>query len=135
MKEITVIANNPDTSWDCAGLAGVREGKYCPATPKWRHTLSVNYDSNSFWAIGGKWRFYDKVTFIGSNSQIAADNLGAQNYLDVNAVLRFMDNHDLTFGVNNILDKEPPMVGPAVDTRGYYDSLGRYLFAQLTLRW
>lgn len=134
-KETTYIPNNPDTTWDCVGLAGVRAGNYCPATPKWRHTASVNYNSTSFWSITGRWRFYDKVTYIGRHSLIAQDELGTQNYLDLSASLSFMETHDVTFGVNNILDREPPLVGQAVDTRGYYDPLGRYLFAQLTLRW
>jgi len=134
-KETTTIPDNPDTSWDCAGLAGVRFGIYCPVTPKWRHTASVNYDSNSFWAITGRWRYYDEVTYIGTYSLIADDNLGAQNYFDLNGILRFKETHDLTLGVNNILDEEPPLVGMAVETRGIYDSLGRYLFMQLTLRW
>jgi len=133
-KETTYIPNEPESTLDCAGLAGWDGEVYCPATPKWRHTASATYDSSSFWAVTGRWRYYDKVTYIG-NSEIAADNLGAQNYLDLNAVLRFMDKHDVTFGVNNIFDKEPPLEGGPLDIRGYYDSLGRYLFAQLNLRW
>ncbi len=133
-KETTFIPNEPDSSWDCAGQAGWDGEIYCPATPKWRHTASATYDSNSWWAITGRWRFYDKVTYIG-DSEIAADNLGAQNYLDLNAVLRFWENHDVRFGVNNILDEEPPLVGPSLDISGYYDPLGRHLFTQLTMRW
>jgi len=63
----------------------------------------------------------------------------SQNYLDLNAVFRFMDSHDLVVGVNNILDKEPPMMGGnlsnnANTTAGFYDTLGRYLYANVTLR-
>ena len=43
-------------------------------------------------------------------------------------------NHDFVVGINNIFDKEPPMVGSlstnANTIAGFYDTLGRYLFAQ-----
>jgi outer membrane receptor protein involved in Fe transport len=133
-RETTYIPNEPDSSWDCAGKAGWDNVTYCPVTPKWRHIASLSYNSDSFWDITGRWRFYDGVTYFG-NSEIAADALGAQNYLDMSAVMRFMDTHDFTFGINNILDEEPPLVGNAVDIQGYYDMLGRYLFAQFTFRW
>ena len=64
-----------------------------------------------------------------------SDNLGAKIYLDLSAVFRLMETHDLSVGVNNIFDKEPPLVGASISTGGYYDPLGRYLYADLTLRW
>ena len=72
--------------------------------------------------------------------EIAGDNMGAQNYIDLNAVFRFMETHDVIIGVNNVFDKEPPLVGNSLNTNantiaGYYDTLGRYLFANVTLRW
>ena len=48
----------------------------------------------------------------------------AQSYLDLSAVFGFMGSHDLGIGVNNVFDKEPPLVGPSIDARGYYDPLG-----------
>ena len=71
---------------------------------------------------------------------IAEDNLGGQSYFDLNAVFRFMEAHDVVVGVNNILDKEPPLVGSSLSTNGntiagFYPTLGRYLYANVTLRW
>jgi outer membrane receptor protein involved in Fe transport len=45
----------------------------------------------------------------------------------------------VTVGINNIFDKEPPMVGGTLTTNantiaGFYDTLGRYLYAQATFR-
>jgi len=142
IKEQTVIPNNPDTTWDCVGLvrsSWLEETKPCRPTPKWRHTASVTYDSDSFWRLTGRWRYYSKITYDGDGDQIATDNLGAQNYLDLSAVFRFMETHDLTLGVNNVLDEEPPLVGNTLsdnaNSLNIYDLLGRYLFANLTLRW
>jgi outer membrane receptor protein involved in Fe transport len=141
-KQKTVIPNDPDTISDCVGL--IRQGNFddprnCRATPKWRHTATLTYDSNSFWSLTGRWRYFSKITYDGDIDQIASDNLGAQNYLDLNAVFRFMETHDLTLGVNNVLDREPPLVGgPLRDNANsinMYDLLGRFLFANLTFRW
>jgi outer membrane receptor protein involved in Fe transport len=63
----------------------------------------------------------------------------SQNYIDLNATFRFMENHSVVLGVNNVFDKEPPMVGGTLTTNantiaGFYDTLGRYLFARATFR-
>ena len=60
-----------------------------------------------------------------------------QNYIDLNALFRYK-NHDLVVGINNIFDEEPPMAG-GLSTNGntiagFYDTLGRYLYANATFR-
>ncbi len=141
-KGETFIANDPDTSIDCVGIASVWKlgvSGNCFGPHKWRHIASVTYDSESFWAVSGRWRYYSKIEYSGDVDQIAADNLVARNYFDLSAVFRFLETHDFSVGVNNILDKEPPLVGGEVggnlQSSGYYDRLGRFLFANLTLRW
>jgi hypothetical protein len=67
-------------------------------------------------------------------------NIGNEQYFDVSAVFRFMDTHDLVVGVNNILDDEAPLVGGSLATNanaiaGFWDTLGRYMFADVTFRW
>jgi outer membrane receptor protein involved in Fe transport len=137
-KETTYIPNDRDSSYDCVGR--ISEWLQCWPTPEWRHVASATYDSGSFWAVTGRWRYFGEITYDGTDSEIANDNLGAQNYLDLNAVFRFMDTHDLTLGINNVLDKEPPLLGSRLSTNGntiagFYDTLGRYLFARVTMRW
>ena len=93
----------------------------------------------------GRWRYYggadyENVVEEWPSDEIADDNLGAQNYIDLNAVFRFMGTHDVIIGVNNVFDKEPPLLGNSLSTNGngvagFYDTLGRYLFANVTLRW
>jgi iron complex outermembrane receptor protein len=135
-KETTPIPDDPTSTYDCAGVIS----PVCYPNPDWRHTATATYDSSSWWAITGRWRYYGKVKYEGTTDQIANDNLGAQNYLDLNAVFRFMETHDLVIGVNNVFDKEPPLVGNTLSWNGntipgFYDTLGRYLFANMTLRW
>jgi outer membrane receptor protein involved in Fe transport len=133
---VTLVPGEPSSSFDCAG----RVGGGCDATPEWRHLASANYESNSFWAVGGRWRYYGAVDYTGTDDTLADDELTAINYFDLNATLRFMATHRLVIGVNNIFDKEPPLVGGTLSTNantvaGFYDTLGRFLFANLTLSW
>ena len=63
----------------------------------------------------------------------------SQSYFDLNAVFAFMENSDVTVGINNVLDEEPPMVGGTLTTNantiaGFYDTLGRFMFAKATFR-
>ncbi len=135
-KETTPLPNDPTSTYDCVGLVNGS----CFASPEWRHVASVAYDMNSWWAVTARWRFYDAVKYDGSTDTIANDNLTAQSYFDLNASFRFMENHDVTVGMNNILDEEPPLVGGTLASNantvaGFYDTLGRYMYANVTLRW
>ena len=134
-REISVISGDANSRYDCAGKANDR----CDPLPEWRHTASATYDSGSFWAVTGRWRFYGPVDYEGEAQPLIGDSVDAKNYFDVNMVSRFMDTHELSFGVNNILDEEPPLI-PGLSTNGntvagFYDTLGRFLYATVTLRW
>ena len=136
-KETTPLPDDPASAYDCVGLISDR----CFPSPEWRHTASVGYDSNEWWSVTARWRYFDGVDYDGSVDEIAEKNMAKSvNYLDLNAVFRFMGAHDVVFGVNNIFDEEPPMVGGTLSTNantvaGFYDTLGRYLFANVTLRY
>jgi outer membrane receptor protein involved in Fe transport len=135
-KETTPLPDSSDSTYDCVGLISTR----CFPSPEWRHTISVDYDSNEWWSAKIRWRYFDGVDYDGSTDTIAQANMSkSQNYIDLSGMIRFMENHDIVIGVNNIFDKEPPMVGGTLTTNantiaGYYDTLGRYLFAQATFR-
>ncbi len=105
------------------------------------------------------WRYYTgvKLESLSSNPNLAAPNGGtiasgaisntdsslpAVSYLDLTAAIKVADKVQLRLGCNNLLDKDPPLVGatniaapPTGNGNtfpGYYDSLGRFLFAELT---
>ncbi|HEY5775199.1 MAG TPA: hypothetical protein VIS57_03860, partial [Xanthomonadales bacterium] len=103
---------------------------------RWSPGAVVDYEVNEHAIV------YLETGFASdyAEAQIANDNLGAQNYFDVNAVFRFMQTRDVTIGVNNVFDKEPPLMGNSLSWNantvlGFYDTLGRYLYANVTLRW
>jgi len=136
-KETTPLPAVPSSAYDCVGTISTR----CFPSPDWRHTASVEYDSNESWKIEGRWRFFQVVDYVGSTTDTIAQREMSKNqsYFDLNGVWRFMDNHDITVGINNVLDEEPPMVGGTLTTNantiaGFYDTLGRFIFAKATVR-
>jgi outer membrane receptor protein involved in Fe transport len=111
----------------------------CFAQPKWRHVATVSYDTGSFWRATMKWRYYGEVTEYEGNDVLVQDGIGAQSYLDLKGSFELNDYTRVLVGVNNVLDKEPPMVGGTISTNanaisGFYDTLGRYLHASVTFK-
>jgi outer membrane receptor protein involved in Fe transport len=140
------------SAFDCVGYWG---GTCGPPLPKWRHVLNTTWGSP--WAgldVTMRWRH------IGSSStdrsspdpQLAATfypataRIPAYNYLDLSAAIPIGRNVDFRLGVNNIADKNPPLVlnGSFTDCPtnncndntwvGTYDSLGRYIYAHLSAK-
>jgi outer membrane receptor protein involved in Fe transport len=77
----------------------------------------------------------------GISSSDAA--IKAYNYLDLSAAVKLMDKMTFRVGVNNVFDKDPPVIGgsnlPGTAGNGntfpqVYDSLGRFIFGQLTVQ-
>ncbi|KAA9129566.1 TonB-dependent receptor [Marinihelvus fidelis] len=135
-KETAPLPTDDTATYDCVGLINTQ----CFPTPEWRHVASATYDSDEWWAVTARWRFYQDVEYDGSADLIANDSIDDESYFDATAIFRFMESNDLVLGVNNILDEEPPMVGGSLSTNantiaGFYDTLGRYLFANVTFRY
>jgi iron complex outermembrane receptor protein len=126
-QETTPVPSIPTSTFDCVGLINLQ----CFPTPEWRHVATVTYDSHEWWQITGRWRFYKDVYHDAGIVLYLNDGIDNEQYLDVSAVFRFMDAHDLGVGVNNLLDEEPPLGTGA----GFWDGLGRYLFAEVNFRW
>jgi outer membrane receptor protein involved in Fe transport len=138
-KETTPLPGVASSTYDCVGIVNPTCAQ---PTPDWRHVAATTYDSESWWAITGRWRYYDDVFYDGTADLIANDQIETTNYFDVSAVFRFMSNSDVVVGVNNILDEEPPLVGGTLsgginnaNSLAIYDQLGRYLFGNVTFRW
>ena len=136
-REETPLPDSPETAFDCAGIIS----PVCYPNPDWRHTATATYDSSGWWAATLRWRYLGSIDYKDGTDQVVGENgLSSESYLDLNGVIRFMDTHDVTFGVNNLLDKDPPLLGNTLSANGntqvgFYDALGRYFFADVTLRW
>jgi outer membrane receptor protein involved in Fe transport len=107
-----------------------------------------------------RWRYFDSVTIdaVEDNSNLFNDGpngpapggvarpglagFDSISYFDLALTYAASDNFNFRIGANNILDKSPPTTGsqacPAGPCNGNvfaqtYDSIGRYIFAGVTL--
>ena len=138
-------------SFDCAGLFGTTCGQ---PTPKWRHKLRVTWVTPWTVSLSAQWRYMSgaKLDINTSNpvlhNPLAPDvddaSIPAFNYLDLSGEWRVRDHVVIHAGVNNVFDKDPPIVDsnsfgisapPFGNGNTYpqvYDSLGRTFFIGIT---
>jgi len=134
-KQYEPLPGVPTATYDCAG--NIDNG--CFAQPDWRHTAKVSYDMDTFWTASVVWRYFGAVDYTEGTDEIIGDGISSQSYIDLKASFDVSDNIGVLVGVNNVLDKEPPMVGGSISTNantvaGFYDSLGRYLHTSVTFK-
>ena len=146
-KEYDPVPGDDSAKYDCAG--NMDNG--CFAQPEWRHVGKLSYEMDTWWTVSAIWRYYGEVSYSElelnddgtrkSGDYLVGMNGGidAQNYFDLKAAFDVTDNVSTLVGVNNIFDKEPPLVGGTLSTNanavaGFYDTLGRYLHASVTVK-
>jgi iron complex outermembrane recepter protein len=142
-------------TYDCAGYYGPACGADGGPVPRIKTVFRINYSSPlpglDFWA---KWRLIGpvKAQNLSQNPLLAAPvdtgvsgigtTIPGYNYLDLGASYQVMKQLTVRVGVNNVLDKIPPIVGeyyegpPLWNGNTFpstYDWGGRYLFAHFTL--
>jgi iron complex outermembrane recepter protein len=145
-----------DPTYDCAGYyGGICTGSGVPTggiLAKYKHKARLQWDSPWDLQVGLTWRHIGSVDVDSSSQQIrdrggpgggvflADSKLKAQNYFDINVRYEIWDT-TFRLGVNNLFDREPPLVGQQncapVFCNGNtfpqtYDALGRYVFVGLT---
>jgi outer membrane receptor protein involved in Fe transport len=139
-------------SFDCAGYYGTT----CNAPlPHWRHVLNTTWglpwlgiDVTARWRLIGP----SNVDRSSTNPQLQAPfyvwdaHIPGYNYIDLSASMPVTSAVDVRLGVNNIADKNPPLIlnGPLSDCPnntcndntwvGTYDTLGRYIYAHVSLK-
>ncbi|WP_262693020.1 TonB-dependent receptor plug domain-containing protein [Kordiimonas aestuarii] len=130
-KEVDPVGGLENDEYDCVDDY---TSNGCFAQPVWRHTMTVNFTPDSWWSVSAKWRYFGSVGGLGDGS--VDDHIAAQSYFDLKASFDVNEHVGFLVGVNNIFDKEPPLVGGNFSTNantfaGYYDTLGRYLHANV----
>jgi outer membrane receptor protein involved in Fe transport len=134
-------------SYDCAGLYGNTCG--VPA-PKWRHKIRTTWETPvAGLDVSAQWRHVSQVKLDTSSSNPLLTGavpttdavLGSREYIDLTASYMVRKGLSVRLGVNNVLDKDPPIIGGSdfgsifVNGNTYpqvYDTLGRYLFVNVT---
>ncbi len=130
-----------DGTYDCVGLYGPTNCR--PPSPKWRHRARAIWNSPFDADVAVTWRHIAKVAVETSSSNAllngpfsaAEAQLAARNYLDLAVNWRPLKGLELSVGVNNLTDKDPPLtslagtgVGNGNTFPGVYDALGRKVF-------
>ncbi len=145
-----LMAKTIDTglyAYDCVGLFGNTCGI---PNPKWRHRFQVSWEVGKATATLG-WRMQGGVTVDISSDQsalalpediplfkaVGSYHYGAYNYFDLAGSYNLTDGIQLTLGINNILDKEPPLGAGFSDNDygagfyGFYDPYGRFIHTSI----
>lgn len=133
-------------TYDCVGLYGL--DKCGSPNPEWRHKIRGTWATPWNVDLALTWRYLSKVEISESSDQPllkgsfqpANKTLAAQNYIDVAGSWVATKGLTVGFGINNILDKSPPVVvvgtgqGNGNTFPGVYDALGRKVFVNATYK-
>ncbi|MBV9620158.1 MAG: TonB-dependent receptor [Gammaproteobacteria bacterium] len=159
-SDLTVqpLTNGP--SYSCTGFFGARCGA---PSPKWRHVLNTTWSTPwDAMDLTLRWRYLGEADseFTSGNPQLAGkalpltSHIPTYNYIDLSAAFAITKIVRLQLGVNNITDKDPPIIdsggggfgsncpnlsgiGGASSCNGntwpgVYDALGRYIYGRIT---
>ena len=142
----TPITSIPERENIVEGTYGATYG----AMPKYRHTSRLTFETGPA-QLSLRWRFTGKMQdyrinnfFTGTTrtgtpvANLPVPYLGTLSYFDLTATVNVNDNLTFNFGVNNILDKQAPILGGASEQANtlpsYYDALGRDFFVSARFR-
>jgi outer membrane receptor protein involved in Fe transport len=133
-------------AFDCTGFEGANCGT---PSPEWRAKTRLTLTTPDGIGLSVQWRYFSAVQrdTLSSDPDLhtattppADQRIAAQNYFDLTMTARIGDHYAFRAGVNNILDREPPIATHLPATVGsgntypqVYDSMGRYIFAGVTL--
>ncbi|HZT02927.1 MAG TPA: TonB-dependent receptor [Steroidobacteraceae bacterium] len=134
--------------YNCAGYFGATCGN---PLPKWRHTLTTSW-TTPWHGVGlqARWRHVGNTQLDLANPAPLLTGpfgnsiqwTGTRDYLDLIASDQIFGSVFLQLGVNNVLDKDPPILATASIPPPFfngntfpqvYDSLGRFVFANLKI--
>jgi len=132
--------------FDCAGLFGPQCSQARGPLPTWRHKVRATWATPWDVQMAVTWRHINKVMNESTSSDPLLNaptpdtdrELGARDYFDLAATWNVNKTFLLRAGINNIFDKDPPIVSsiladPAIFGNGntfpqMYDTLGRLVF-------
>lgn len=119
---------------ECAGkfgaICGNPHSRY-----KWNTRLSF---IDGPLTVSGRWRHISKVRDDDDSSDYVVEQLKAYNLFDLSFAYDISDEFSISAGVNNLLDKQPPVIGSNQEQAntypGTYDVLGRDFFVSTNFR-
>ncbi len=131
-------------AYDCVGLVG---NTCISPDPKFRWTQTTTWEFEEF-QLNLTWRYLDdlqqdEIKLGGaSKADYAEPDISSYSYFDLSASFTFNENWKVRMGIDNMFDKEPPIVGNdyggTLENSGNtfpatYDPLGRAFFLGLNV--
>ena len=136
-------------TYDCVGLFGAT----CQTVnPHWRHILRTTWVTPINVSLAATWRYMGAVSQDNNSSDptlhlatfggldLVNGQIPSYGYLDLAASWRLHDTLTVRVGINNALDKDPPLLsstivpGGQANTNDVYDMFGRQLFLSFTAK-
>jgi iron complex outermembrane recepter protein len=149
-----VTDNGLTEAYDCTGYFGSTcAGVY----PEWRHRARLTLNMKNGLGVSMAWRYFGAVDveYANPSATLAAkhylidEHIGSQSYFDLALTAKVGRHFSWQLGVNNILDKQPPLIHSGSSgfgvgncasvicngntNPGTYDALGRYIYTGVTL--
>ncbi len=105
--------------------------------PRWKLVNTLTIDSGPF-SVSGRWRYIDAMADASTitNPSTTIPSTPSYNYFDVSLKIAPTQTYELRLGINNLTDKQPPVVGGTlgVTNPGVYDVIGRSFYASVKAR-
>ncbi|MEO1034141.1 MAG: TonB-dependent receptor [Pseudomonadota bacterium] len=130
-EERDFTAFEGDDPIECAGRFG---DLFCDdPNPDYKHRMSFNwtYDDLTAQLL---WRYVGEVDDDNEGEVFSVEQLDAENYFDAAATYSLTENYSVTFGIDNLFDTEPPIIGDNQEQANTYpatyDVFGRTFFVR-----
>lgn len=119
---------------ECAGNFGNDCGE---PVPEYSHRVTFNW-SRDDWTAQAVWRHIGEVKDDDDGTQFFVEKIDSENYLDVSGSYQINDNYSLSFGIDNLFDTDPPILGDNQEQANTwpatYDVFGRTFFLRGSAR-
>ena len=133
--ELAFTAFEGAETFDCAGRFG---NSLCDEpTPEYRHRVTFGWAGEK---LSGQllWRHIGSSEDDNDASVFFVERIDSENYFDLSGAYSFSDKYSMTFGVDNLFDTEPPILGDnqaqANTFPSTYDVFGRTYYAKFNAR-
>jgi outer membrane receptor protein involved in Fe transport len=133
-NQFTPLTDLPDEVIECAGFFGLTCGN---PTPEWKWSSRISWIDGPL-TTSFRWRHVGGVDDDDEATPFIVDEIGSYDLFDLAFAFNVNDNLTLNMGINNLFDKEPPIIGSNQEQAntypGTYDVLGRDFFISANLR-
>ncbi|MEE9330425.1 MAG: TonB-dependent receptor, partial [Parvularculaceae bacterium] len=121
---------------DCVGFFGGNAGVCGEPSPEWKHTARLDYLQGPL-LVSGRWRYIGESIVddfqTSATPGLFADSIDAYNYFDITGQYEISDNVQISGGIQNVADENPPELGDCCSEQANtwpatYETLGRTFF-------